>query len=309
MRFIRILLIVLAVLAVLAFGAARYLLGRTPVPEKSDYALDLTEIRRLAASLPGDLPVRVNHQQVGVGSLPKGAVFAGESLREQHPMSHGAYQVVYPDKTFVMIDSAFGADMMHMVSPGAPFDDGAFAVLLHGLAAAKMIVITHEHPDHIGGIALYNNPRDLVGRLLLTREQIENTAMMTAVKMSDTLLKALTPLEYEKYYALAPGMVLVKAPGHTPGSQLVYVKLASGKELLLVGDVAWHMDQLRKLWYRPRLVTDYYIHENRDQVLNEFRTLHDLGASEPALQIVVSHDVDQRGELIQSGLLGDHFQF
>jgi glyoxylase-like metal-dependent hydrolase (beta-lactamase superfamily II) len=133
--------------------------------------------------------------------------------------------------------------------------------------------------------------------------------MMNAVKMPDSLQKALTPLEYEKYYALAPGMVLVKAPGHTPGSQLVFVKLASGKELLFIGDVAWHMTQLHELWYRPRLVTDLYLHENRNQVLNEFRTLHDLGASEPALQIVVSHDLDQRGELIKSGVLGDRFQF
>jgi glyoxylase-like metal-dependent hydrolase (beta-lactamase superfamily II) len=309
MRFIRVLLIVLLVLAGLAFGAARYLLGRTPVPEKSDYALDLGELRRLATSIPGDLPERVNHQQVGVASLPKGAVFGGESLREQHSMSHGAYQVLYPDKTFVMIDSAFSADMMHVMSPNAPFDSAAFAVLLHGLAAAKTIVITHEHPDHIGGIALYNNPRDLVGRLVLTKEQLGNSAMMAAVKMPESLQKALMPLEYEKYYALAPGMVLVKAPGHTPGSQLVYVKLASGKELLFIGDVAWHMDQLRELWYRPRLVTDYFIHENRDQVLNEFRTLHDLGASEPGVQIVVSHDLDQRGELIKAGLLGDRFQF
>ena len=71
---------------------------------------------------------------------------------------------------------------------------------------------------------------------------------------------SLTPLEYDHYYAAAPGIVLVKAPGHTPGSQLVFVKLASGKELLFIGDVAWHMDQIRQLWYRPRLVTDFYIH-------------------------------------------------
>ncbi|HTO08417.1 MAG TPA: MBL fold metallo-hydrolase [Myxococcota bacterium] len=309
MRFVRILLIVLALLALLGFGAARYLLGRTPVPEKSDYALDFDELRRLATSMPGDLPTRVNHQQVAVGSLPKGAVFAGESLRAQQPMSHGAYQVVYPDKTFAMIDSAFSADMMHVMNPTAAFDESAFAVLLHGLAAAKVIVITHEHPDHIGGIALYNNPRDLVGRLMLTKEQLGNAGMMAAAKVPESLQKALTPLEYDKYYAAAPGMVLVKAPGHTPGSQIVYVKLASGKELLFVGDVAWHMDQIRELWYRPRLVTDYFLHENREQVLNQLRTLHDLAQTQPGVQIVVSHDLDQRGQLIKSGLLGDRFEF
>jgi glyoxylase-like metal-dependent hydrolase (beta-lactamase superfamily II) len=33
----------------------------------------------------------------------------------------------------------------------------------------------------------------------------------------------------------APGVVLIKAAGHTPGSQMVHVRLASGKEVMLVG--------------------------------------------------------------------------
>jgi glyoxylase-like metal-dependent hydrolase (beta-lactamase superfamily II) len=308
MRFIRVLVIVLGVLAVVAFGAARYLLGRTAVPEKSDYALDLTEVRRLASAIPGEGPQRVNHEQIAEASLPAGAVFAGESLRTQHPMSHGAYQVVYGDGSFVMIDSAFDADMLHVMNPGSAFADDAWQAIQRGLAEAKSIVITHEHPDHIGGIARFAAPEKLVGRVVLTREQLDNKSMMTASKVPESLQKSVTPLVYERYYALAPGIALIKAPGHTPGSQMVYVRLANGTELLFLGDVAWHMDQIRKLWYRPRLVTDFFIHENRDQVMAEFRTLHDVSEHEP-IQFVVSHDVDQRKELLASGVLGEHFQF
>src|SRR5262249_36737407 len=128
-------------------------------------------------------------------------------------------------------------------------------------------------------------------------------------KFPDSLAKAVTPIEYERYYALAPGVVLIRAPGHTPGSQMVYVRLEGGRELLFVGDVAWHMDQIRELWYRPRLVTDVFIGDNREQVLAEFRTLHDLQQTEPAVVIVVSHDVDERKDLIAKGVLGDHFKF
>jgi glyoxylase-like metal-dependent hydrolase (beta-lactamase superfamily II) len=308
MRFVRILLVVLALLAAVGLGAYRYLLGRSPVPEKSDYALDLAEIRRLAGAVPGDPPERVNHEQIAEGSLPAGAVFAGKSLITPHPMSHGAYQVVYGDGSWVMIDSAFDADMLHVMNPGTAFAENAWAAIQRGLAGAKAIVITHEHPDHIGGIARFAEPEKLVGRLVLTREQLANTAMMTAVKLPESLQTSVTPLVYEHSYALAPGIVLVKAPGHTPGSQMVYVRLASGRELLFLGDVAWHMDQIRELWYRPRLVTDFFLHENRDQVLAEFRSLHELSLRDP-IQFVVSHDVDQRKELLASGALGDRFEF
>ena len=307
-RFLRVLLIVLAVVAALVLGASRYYLGRTPVPEHSDYVLDLAEVRRLASSIPGAAPIAVNHAQVAEASLPEGAVFATRSLRTPHPMTHGAYQVVYPDG-FILIDSGFDADALHVMNPGVAFSTEAWDAIQRALAEAKKIVITHEHADHLGGIARFAEPDKLVGRLVLNKEQLGNAAALSLAKFPDSLAKSVTPIEYERYYALAPGVVLIRAPGHTPGSQLVYVRLENGRELLFIGDVAWHMDQLRELWYRPRLVTDLFIHENRDQVLAEFRTLHDLAEREPALVIVVSHDVDERKELIAKGLLGEHFQF
>ena len=60
----------------LGFGAARYYLGREAVPEKSDYVLDLAEIRRLASAIPGAAPIAVNHEQVAEASVPEGVVFA-----------------------------------------------------------------------------------------------------------------------------------------------------------------------------------------------------------------------------------------
>jgi glyoxylase-like metal-dependent hydrolase (beta-lactamase superfamily II) len=105
--------------------------------------------------------------------------------------------------------------------------------------------------------------------------------------------------------AIAPGVVLVKAPGHTPGTQLVYVRTRDELELLFVGDVAWHRDQLARLHYRPRLVTDFFLGEDRAAVLAQFRTLHELTRAHPQLLLVVSHDRDQREELIARGLLRD----
>jgi glyoxylase-like metal-dependent hydrolase (beta-lactamase superfamily II) len=307
MRALRILGIVLLVLVVLGFAAWRYLLGRTAVPETTSYVLELTELRRLASAQPGPFPVAVNQAQVAVGSLPRGAVFAGESIREPLPMTHGAYQVLYADGSFGMIDSAFSEAALHVMNPDATFDAAAYDSIQRGLGQAKWIAITHEHADHIGGVADFDAPDSLVGRLALTSEQLANGAALDMIEFPAELRTRLTPIAYDHYYALAPGVVLVKAPGHTPGSQLVYVALVSGRELLVVGDVAWHMDQIRQLWYRPRLVTDFFIGEDRAAVMGELRKLRDVGATNPTLQIVVSHDVDQRQKLLSEGLIGDKF--
>lgn len=306
-RFARIALWVVVILVAFGFGAYRYLLGRTDVPETSTYALDLTEIRRLASSVPGDKPLRVNHEQLALGSLPRGAIFAGESLRTPEPMIHGAYQIVFADG-YIVIDSAFDEAGLRVMNPDAEFSSEGYAAIQRGLGGARKIVITHEHADHSGGFASYATPENLVGRLELTVEQLANTEQLDRAKFPKTLASALTPLAYDRYSAIAPGVVLVKAAGHTPGSQMVFVQLASGKEFLFLGDVAWHMDQIRELWYRPRLVTDFFIGEDRDAVMGQYRVLHDLAGRDP-VQLVASHDVEQRKSLVESGALGAHFEF
>ncbi len=305
-RWFRIGLVVLLVAGVVGYGAWRWLTAREPVPATSDYALDLDEIRRLAGPTPGDRPLRVNHVQVGVGALPRGAIFAGEPMGVSQPMSHGAYQVVFADG-FGMIDSALDEAGFRKTSPEATYAAAAWADIQKGLGTARWIVLTHEHADHVGGVARHADPQRLVGRLLMTREQLASDGWLAEVKFPDELRRALTPLDYDRHHAVAPGVVLVKAPGHTPGNQMVYVGLADGRELLFLGDVAWHMDQIRELWYRPRLVTDFFLGEDRDAVLAQFRTLHDLMAREP-VTLVASHDPEQQRALIEAGLLGDGFE-
>jgi hypothetical protein len=76
------------------------------VPAETPYLIEVDALRKLAHSIPGDHPVRINYQQVAVGSLPRAGVFAGASF-DPHPMTHGSYQLVYPDR-FAMIDATMG---------------------------------------------------------------------------------------------------------------------------------------------------------------------------------------------------------
>ena len=106
---------------------------------------------------------------------------------------------------------------------------------------------------------------------------------------------------------MAPGVVLLTAPGHTPGSQLVFVQLADGRELLFLGDVAWQFTNIEHQRERARLVT-LMIGEDRTLVLSQLRALAELHEKEPKLAIVPGHDAAVIEKLIAEGTLVPRFE-
>jgi glyoxylase-like metal-dependent hydrolase (beta-lactamase superfamily II) len=298
------------VLLVLVLGAAavgyRYLTAREAVPDRSDFVLDLSEIRRVAGSLPGDHPVQIGSALLSETTLPRGAVFAGESIFERQPFVHQIFDVKWEAGMTLLIDTGYTPALSATVDPDVPLDKAVYEKLLVAMRRAALIVVTHEHFDHLGGVGGYEPPEGLAGRLRLTKAQLGNQRDLEAGHVPAAIRK-LEPLPDRPLLGIAPGVVLIQAPGHTPGSQLVYVHLADDREYLFIGDVAWHLDQITKLHYRPRLVTDYFLHEDRKAVLGQFRALLDLMRANPQLLVVVSHDPDQRKRLLGSGDLADGF--
>jgi glyoxylase-like metal-dependent hydrolase (beta-lactamase superfamily II) len=195
---------------------------------------------------------------------------------------------VYPDGRFILIDSAYDRAAHEIGFSDQPFFDRAWERLVIAMESATQIVVTHEHSDHLGGVAQQARADRLAENLRLTIEQIANPRAIDAA-LPKTLTDQIDALRYEDMLAIAPGVVLKKAPGHTPGSQMIFVKIASGQELLFVGDVVWNGDAIAELKYRPRLVTDLFLGEDRRAVLDQIRALRDL-ADAGAVSIVVSHD-------------------
>jgi glyoxylase-like metal-dependent hydrolase (beta-lactamase superfamily II) len=305
-RRLRSVLVVLAAVALAAAFAWRWLTAREDVPPRSDYRIELPALRALAASLPGPGPREVRSVLVAEAALPRGVVFAGEPFEPLHQV-HQVFQLVWADRS-VLIDTAFPREQLERV---AAFGDGAgayhdagWAAVERALGRAEQVFVTHEHFDHLAGAARLAPER--AESLRLNAAQLANGAALDESGIPAALRERLRPLEAAPALAVAPGVVLLAAPGHTPGSQIVYVRRQDGREALLLGDVAWNAAQIRNLHYRPRLVT-LVIGENRGQVLAQFRALHELAAAHPDVAQIVSHDARQRAELLASGVLVEGF--
>jgi len=84
---------------------------------------------------------------------------------------------------------------------------------------------------------------------------------------------------------------------------MVYVQTASGAELLLIGDVAWHSRNIELQRERARLMTSLFLKEDRRAVFGELAALKRLHEAQPAIHIVPGHDGPVIQSLITAGVL------
>jgi glyoxylase-like metal-dependent hydrolase (beta-lactamase superfamily II) len=269
------------------------------------FALDLAELRTLADSMEGDKPSAIRVEHVAGFEYPATAVFAGNGWAPVK-MPVYSYQLVFPNRTAV-VDTAMD-EQTAKTQQGSFFDAAAFSRTLAGIEKAEFIVITHEHFDHLGGASTHPKAEAVAHKLKLTKAQLADVAKQKPLRLSDAVNAKVKPLEYDRALAVAPGVVLWKAPGHTPGSQMIYVKRADGEEYLFLGDIAWHQANWQQVHERARLVTQFFLGEDRDAVLRELAAIKALAASAPALHVSPGHDGAVIDALLVSGAMTAQFQ-
>lgn len=296
----------LLVLAVIGGAGYWVLFLHSPTPGKAPYELDMAEVRRLATSMPGGKPLEIRVEQVAGFYFAEAMVMAGEPWKKT-PIPVYSYQIVLPDETLI-VDAAVSsmADFPDFVVSG--FDQQAYERMSRAMEQASQIHITHEHFDHIAGIADHPNLPAIMPALRLTQEQIDHPDRMAPTVLPEAAFADYQPFAYEGITAIAPGVVLIEAPGHTPGSQMVFVQLASGREVLLLGDVSWQMRNIHAVRERPMAMT-LMIKEDRGQVIEQFQALHDLREQAPELVIVPGHDQTVVEALLERGVLQPRFRY
>lgn len=272
--------IMIAVVAVL-FAAKVWLLELAADAE-GRYAIDLAALHR-AASASGPLPLAIEVEQIAEFAFPRGLVVAGDRFFSMHVMVLLAHRVVWPDRSLI-IDTAVGPAVKRQI-PGIKIDRSAHQRMLRAMGQAQHIVFTHEHLDHVGGVSSAPDFAAIAGKVAITREQLAGPSLERSEFAPGTLAQ-LKPLAYTGLHAIAPGVVLQQAPGHSTGTQLIYVELQSGARYLFVGDIAWTEDNIRLQRGRPRLAA-LIVGEDRAAVAAQVRT---IGALPKDVHVVVAHD-------------------
>ncbi|SHK10139.1 Glyoxylase, beta-lactamase superfamily II [Pseudonocardia thermophila] len=209
------------------------------------------------------------------------------------------YLVEHPDGTLLW-DTGLGDDLVGTDGRTIP-DVAVFRVerrlqdqlaeIGHPPETVGHLALSHFHPDHVGNVALFGK-----ARLWVQREDhaaafgdtaddhgFEPDAYAVLRQQETTLLDGDHDLFGDG------SVVLVRVPGHTPGSQALLVRLPATGSVLITGDLAHSLDN----WH-DRAVP--LLNWDAAETQRSFDRAAALLAAEDA-QLWVPHDLDQQAAL------------
>lgn len=258
----------------------------------------------------GPLPVASAPPGMAIYQLPTGTyrtpaalAFRGGSFSEKRNFAAIAILVRHP-KGDLLFDTGFGPDLNTQIAMLPSYERPEFAggetaraqLMASGydMSALRAIVITHAHWDHVSSL------RELAVPVWMnTAEQRyaqSDAAEVRAFRSFGSALKIETyGFDGPSYLGFPAShdvwgdgsIVLVRAPGHTPGSIIVFITLPTGKRYALLGDLTWQLDGIEKRAERPwmmRVAADTDPGEVREDLA---RIIALVGQ----VQMVPAHDV------------------
>jgi glyoxylase-like metal-dependent hydrolase (beta-lactamase superfamily II) len=299
----------LGLLAALAIAGISVVARSEPlIPQQAQpYSADLLGlVRRAATAIPGAQPSGINYVKVAESHRPLSEIIEGGS-QERYVSARTAFQVTYPSGA-VMIDAGMDQAVHKFYGFGReePYWPDRNAAVQDALKKASLIVVTHEHGDHVAGVIRSEPRKEIAAKTILTREQVRTLSLypqMPEIRLTPEAARDYIVVDYESHLPVAPGIVLIKAAGHTPGHQMVYVRLESGREHLFIGDVAWTLANVTQFKLRPA-ATMRRISEDAQALMHQLRWIKDTMEREKLL-VIPSHDDVLLQDLASRRLIGE----
>jgi glyoxylase-like metal-dependent hydrolase (beta-lactamase superfamily II) len=286
--------------ALLLVLAAVYFIGlrlKRSTPADCAWKLDMAAVRAAANAVPGDKPTELRMEPIVEFKFPEAIISTGRPWSKVVQRVF-AYQLAYGDKTIVLDTGMSEAQARSTFGSAATFNKPGWDHLERALREASAIYVTHEHPDHLGG--LLAEPADVIGKATITQQQFDHLDRLQGITVPDAAKAALRPSQVAPIQGVAPGLVLVQAPGHTPGSQLIYVQLQNGKEILLTGDTAWRMVNIKEEQGQPRLLS-LVMRNDPEATQCQLAALDKLDESDKNVAVIPGHDGDRMDALVKAG--------
>jgi glyoxylase-like metal-dependent hydrolase (beta-lactamase superfamily II) len=299
------LLVALAVGILAAFLIDAHLAVRreaAPLP-----ALDAVQAVSGVGAIVDDAPMRLSVIDTATQAMPRASVLDSAADRDgdqPYVMSHPAFVLEWKDGRVLLIDTGmteegareFGRPLEWVgASPLAPRGSTA-SQLGDAVARVKGVVFTHLHIDHVGGIAEICRHVNSV-RVPMTEAQAERINYTTrpgrdlledadCVRLERVSAGPLSPV------AGFPGVFVIDAGGHTPGSQILLAFVRDGadtRSYAFTGDIVNHIDGINHDIPKPWLYRTLLVPES-DARQAELRAFLKRLRDEAGFTLLVSHD-------------------
>jgi glyoxylase-like metal-dependent hydrolase (beta-lactamase superfamily II) len=272
----------------------------SPFPAASALSDPLPQASPPAAMAIDVLPTGVNHRVAAFA-------YRGGSPWEKWDSVSNAILVRHPQGD-VLIDTGFGRSIrsqltsmpllfrlatdMQQSRPAADQLEAAGYDSRH----LRYILLTHAHWDHVSGVP------DFPGVPVLVTAAEHRFIYDSG--FPNTPARGVDPHRFQDYgFDGAPylgfnqshdlygdgSIVIVPAPGHTPGSVVVFVALPSSIRYAFVGDVVWRLEGLSQREERPWLEARV-LGEDPAAVEQSMRRLSAIAGRYPQITIVAAHD-------------------